>query len=81
MITKLTVDSERREWKKNFLVTYTDKGWDMVAYAFAFKYKEGLLMYYAVKKERLMLDINKSIDPTILIDYIAIGLPEVVLTH
>ena len=46
---------------------------------FAFRYKEGLLIDYAIKKERLILDINKSINPKTLIDLIATGLPEFIL--
>ena len=51
----------------------------MVTYAFAFRYKEGLLIDYAMKKERLILDVNKSIDSKTLIDLIATGLPEFTL--
>ena len=51
----------------------------MVTYAFAFRYKEGLLIDYVMKKERPILDINKFIDSKILIDLIATGLPEFIL--
>lgn len=35
------------------LETFKNQGWDMVTHAFAFRYKEGLLIDYALKKERL----------------------------
>lgn len=79
MATKLTMNSEWEEWKNKFLETFANRGWNMVTYAFAFKYKEGLLIDYAMRKERLILDINKSIDSTTLIDLIATGLPEFIL--
>jgi len=36
---------------------------------------EGSLVDYAVKKERLVLEIRKTIDLGTLIDIIAVGLP------
>lgn len=79
MVTKLTVNSEWKEWKEKFLETFKNRGWDMVTYALGFRYKEGLLIDYAMKKERLILDINKSIDSTTLMDLIATGLPRFIL--
>ncbi|XP_059045613.1 uncharacterized protein LOC131841306 [Achroia grisella] len=79
MVTKLTVNSYWTEWKEKFLETFKNRGWDTVTYAFAFRYKEGLLIDYAMKKERLILDINKSIDSRTLIDLIATGLPGFIL--
>ena len=79
MVIKLTVNSEWKEWKNKFLETFKNQGWDMVTYAFAFRYKDGLLIDYALKKERLILDINKSIDSTTMVDLIATGLPGFIL--
>ncbi|XP_041979495.1 uncharacterized protein LOC121733345 [Aricia agestis] len=79
MALKLTVNSEWNEWRKKFLETFENQGWDMVTYAFAFRYKEGQLIDYALKKERLILDINQSIDSKTMIDLIATGLPMFVL--
>lgn len=79
MVTKLTVNTEWNEWKCKFLETFKHRGWNMVTYAFALRYKEGLLIDYAMKKERLLLDINKYIDSTTLIDLIATGLPGYIL--
>ncbi|XP_076298675.1 uncharacterized protein LOC143217884 [Lasioglossum baleicum] len=79
MATKLTMNSEWEEWKRKFLETFANRGWNMVTYAFAFRYKEGSLIDYAMRKEKLILDINKSIDPTTLIDLISTGLPEFIL--
>jgi len=53
MAIKLTINSE---WKDKFLETFKYQGVEMVTYAFAFRYKEGLLIDYALKKERLILD-------------------------
>ncbi|XP_043492264.1 uncharacterized protein LOC122517772 isoform X1 [Polistes fuscatus] len=79
MVIKLTVNSEWSEWKDKFLRIFKNQGWDMVTYAFAFRYKEGLLIDYALKKQRLILDINKSIDSKTMVDLIATGLPRLIL--
>lgn len=79
MVIKLTLNSEWSEWKEKFLETFKNRGWDMVTYALAFRYKEGLLIDYAIKKERLILDINKSVDSKTMIDLIATGLPGFIL--
>lgn len=75
MLIKLTIDSEWETWKTNFKETYTNKGWTSIRYAFAFKYQSGALLDYAVKKERLLLEVNKTIDKNTLINLIATGLP------
>lgn len=62
-----------------FLGTFANKGWNTVTYALSFRYKEGLLIDYAMKKERLLLDMNKDIDSKTLIALIATGLPEFIL--
>ena len=61
--------------EKNFIETYANKGWSQIRYAMAFKYQTGSLLEYAVKKERLLLEVTKEIDTRTLIDLTAIGLP------
>lgn len=78
MLIKLTIDSQWKKWKENFTETYANKGWTPVRYALTFKYQAGAFLDYAVKKERLLLEVNKTIDTDTLIDLIAIGLPNFV---
>jgi hypothetical protein len=47
-------------------------------YAISFKYKGGSLMEYAMRKERLLLDMDKHIGVKSLVMLIAAGLPEFV---
>lgn len=75
MLIKYTVNSDWLIWKKSFCDTYADKGWTQVRYALLFKYRQGSLLEYALKKERLLLEMNKTIDKPTLIDLIATGLP------
>ena len=75
MLIKHTINSDWAVWKKNFCETYADKGWSPIRYAMFYKYRQGSLLEYALKKERLLLEINKSIDKLTSIDLIATGLP------
>lgn len=63
-------------WKKMLIETFASKGWSNRAYAHYFKYKEGSIVQYAIKKERLLVEINKKMDEDTIIDRIAFGLPE-----
>lgn len=78
MVLKFTVESEWSKWKSNFRDTFANKGWSPIRYALAFKYQAGPLLDYALKKEKLLLEIRKSIDTETLIDLIAVGLPNYV---
>ena len=49
-----------------------------IRYAMSFKYQTGSMLDYALKKEKLLLEVRKSIDDGTLIDLIAIGLPNFV---
>lgn len=75
MILKFTIESEWNKWEKNFCDTFGNKGWSPIRYALAFKYQTGSLLEYALKKEKLLLEVRKSIDTGTLIDLIASGLP------
>ena len=72
---RLTLESEWELWKDNFSETYTDKGWVPVRNAISFKYISGLLLDYALKKERLLLEMDQTINQKTLINLIAAGLP------
>lgn len=78
MVMKYTVESEWDKWEKNFCETFANKGWSPTRYALAFKYQTGSLLDYALKKEKLLLEVRKTIDTGTLIDLIAYGLPNYV---
>ncbi|CAK1549410.1 unnamed protein product [Leptosia nina] len=79
MFIKYTMDSEWLIWKTKFCETFASKGWNPVAYALKFKYQDGSLLDYALKKESLLLDMRRTIDKGTLIDLIVFGLPEYVM--
>lgn len=78
MLMKLTVESEWNKWEKKFCETFANKGWSPIRYALGYKYQAGSLLEYALKKEKLLLEVRKSIDAGTLIDLIAFGLPNYV---
>lgn len=78
MLIKNTLESEWKNWKENFLETFADKGWSPVLHAINYKFLNGSLVDYALKKERLLLETNKNIDKISIINLIAAGLPEFV---
>lgn len=79
MMIKHTIDSDWTVWKKSLSETFADKGWSPIRYAMSFKYIQGSMLDYALKKERLLLEINKSIDTQTLIYLIATGLPNFIM--
>ena len=74
-LLKYTLDSEWKTWKENFKTTFVDKGWDSIRFAFTYRYIKGSLLDYALKKEKILLETNKDVEATTLINLIAIGLP------
>lgn len=76
--TTLEIQSGWLEWKEKFLESFADRGWSTGMYATLYKYREGSLMEYAMRKERLLLDMDKNIGTESMVMLIAAGLPEFV---
>lgn len=62
-------------YRKSFLETFSDKGWVNVRMAFAFKFLGGSLLDYALRKEKLLLEVDPHMPVTTRIYLIVIGLP------
>lgn len=77
-ITTLTIEAPWSEWRDKFLETFADKGWNAGIYAISYRFKEGSLMEYAMRKEKLLLDMDDVITTRTLVMLIAAGLPEYV---
>lgn len=78
-LTRFSDTATWNDWKNRFLETFADKGWSTVTYALAFKYREGSLIDYAMRKEKLLLDMNEGIDIKTLTALIVVGLPEFIM--
>lgn len=81
MMIKLTIDAEWSIWKNKFCESFASKGWSPVTNALFYKYKEGSLLDYAIRKEKLLLEMRESIDIGTMVDLIAAGLPEFILNR
>lgn len=77
-LTILTIEAEWSEWKERFLESFADKGWGPDMNAIYYRYKEGSLIEYAMRKEKLLLDMDNAISSKTLVLLIAAGLPEFV---
>ncbi|XP_070169590.1 uncharacterized protein [Polyergus mexicanus] len=77
-LTILTMEAGWSEWKKRFLESFADKEWSTGIYAIYYRYKEGSLIEYAMRKEKLLLDMDNDISQKTLVLLIAAGLPEFV---
>ncbi|CAH0663644.1 unnamed protein product [Spodoptera exigua] len=75
MLIKHSLNSLWKTWQVSFLNTFADKSWSSVTYALSYKYLNGSLLEYALKKQRLLLEYNSDIDTRTLTDLIVIGLP------
>ncbi|KAK9889969.1 hypothetical protein WA026_008780, partial [Henosepilachna vigintioctopunctata] len=78
-LLKLTITAEWNEWKECFCNTFSSKGWYPIRYAMSFKYQVGSLLEYSMKKEKLLLQVRKTMDSDTVIDLIAMGLPNYVV--
>ena len=68
MVIKLTLESEWPMWKNKFFETFANKGWNPVTYALSFRYKEGSLLEYALRKEKLLLHMRNTMDSNTVVD-------------
>lgn len=73
--SKKLSETEYDQWKSSFRTVFTDRGWANVTYAYSFKYVAGSLVEYALKKEGLLLDVEKAMSETSRICHIVVGLP------
>ncbi|XP_045476337.1 uncharacterized protein LOC123682001 [Harmonia axyridis] len=78
-LLKLTITAEWNDWRENFCKTFSCKGWSPIKYAIAFRYQAGSLLEYSMKKEKLLLQVRKTMDSDTLVDLIAMGLPNSIL--
>ena len=63
------------EWRSSFIKVFAEKGWSRVEYALAYKYITGPLADYAIKKLRLLLEVERHMTVESRINLIVFGLP------
>ena len=62
-------------WQTSSLKVFASKGWAQVRYAHNFKHLSGSLIEYALKKEKLILEVESRMTVISRINLIVMGLP------
>ncbi len=72
---KLSISADWTEWKELLLTTFSDSSWKPIRYAFNYRYLSGSLIDYAIKKERILLELDRNLPSLVILDLIVVGLP------
>lgn len=64
-----------KEWREKLISTFGDNSWSPIRYAFNFKYYSGSYIDYAVRKEKMLLELDRDISDLMILDLIVVGLP------
>jgi len=72
---KLTLKGKWSDWRDSLLRVFGDKNWRAVTLAYTFRYIGGSYLDYALRKERLLLDIEPDMSEKSRINHIVVGLP------
>lgn len=62
-------------WNNSFIDTFSAQSWLEIAYAYNFKFYQGSLLEYALKKRKLLLEVDDSMSINTQINLIVINLP------
>ncbi|KAK0176920.1 hypothetical protein PV328_001018 [Microctonus aethiopoides] len=62
-------------WNNAFIDTFSAQSWIDIAYAYNFKFYNGSLLGYALKKRRLLLEVDDGMSTNTQINMIVISLP------
>lgn len=72
---KLSLDADWSIWKSDLVSTFGDVSWKPIRYAYTFKYLNGSYIEYALKKEKMLLDLDRNLSDVVILDLIVVGLP------
>lgn len=62
-------------WNNSFIETFSVQSWTEIAYAYNFKYLNGSLLDFALKKRNLLMEVDENISLNSQINLIVISLP------
>jgi len=74
-LERYTLQSDWDSWRDSFLETYAEKGWAPLRYAYTFRYINGSLLEYTLKKETLLIEADPKLAIDTRINLIVLGLP------
>lgn len=72
---KLALTADWKDWKELLLSSFSDSSWKPIRHAFNFRYIGGSYIDYAIKKERLLLELDRALPDLVILDLIVVGLP------
>lgn len=70
-----------KSWSDSFLNTFDVKNWAEISYAYNFKYLNGQILDFALKKRNLLLNVDPNLTIESQINLIVIALPNSVRTR
>lgn len=68
-------------WKNSFIDTFAVIGWSEIKYAYEFRYIDGPLLDYALRKRSLLLNADSELSENTQINFIVLGLPQQTRAH
>lgn len=72
---RLGLTAPWKDWKSDLISTFGDSSWKPIRYAFNFKYFSGSYIDYAIRKEKMLLDLDRNLPDLMILDLIVVGLP------
>lgn len=72
---KLGISAEWDLWKADLISAFGDNSWKSIRHAFEFRYLNGSYIEYALKKEKLLLELDRNLTELFMLDLIVVGLP------
>ncbi|XKL63968.1 hypothetical protein PGB90_006332 [Kerria lacca] len=72
---KFGVDADWKIWKADLIETFGDNTWKTIRCAYNFKFLNGSYIDYAIKKQKLLLDLDRDLPDIVILDLIILGLP------
>lgn len=72
---RLASEAHWSDWKLKLISTFGDNSWKPIRYAYTFKFLNGSLIDYAIKKEKMLLELDRDIPDLLILDLIVVGLP------
>ncbi|KAK7591002.1 hypothetical protein V9T40_002615 [Parthenolecanium corni] len=71
----LPVDAEWSSWKAEMVSNFGDNSFKPVCSAIGYKYLGGSYIDYTVNKEKMLIETNKDLPKSVILDLIVYGLP------
>lgn len=72
---KFGIDASWSVWRADLIATFGDRTFNPIRYAYTFKFIGGSYIDYAVKKEKMLRDLDKTLPECFMLNLIVIGLP------